>query len=127
MSRSLEDVQVGDELYLRSSNELHEARRRMSPVQLAEWLPPTVTVEKVGPKRVAFVSAYGRLAYANRETGRIDDWTWLQRKEAFHEERARSEMWRHLKGYGLEPGLGHRNKIPTEVLAKILMILEETS
>lgn len=114
---ALAGVKPGDVLFYRNVNEERRHQRG------EDGLPPTVLITKVGPKRVAY-EQHGRPVYASIESGRIDDWSWLQRREAYHENVARDGMWATLKALGLGPvGYGD-NDIPTEKLAKIVLLLE---
>lgn len=115
---SLEGVKVGDELYKRDANE------RLKPgVE-----PPKVTIVKVGPKRVAY-EVRDRLVYANIETGRVDDWGWLETIDHHREQAERVELVRRLKPHGLEPrlGAGDARGIPITTLREIVRLLDESS
>jgi hypothetical protein len=117
MSAALAGVTIGVEVFYRNVNEAHgRARWTDEP-----YIPTLVTIVKVGPKRVQYES-YGRPAYANIETGRIDDWSFLQTQAAWHEANARSELAKALLEHKVK--LEHGNHVSLARLAALLAVME---
>lgn len=116
--RALDGVEVGDVLFLRNANEHHGRRTSTDD----DWTPPEVTITKVGPKRVMF-SQYGRDTYAKIEDGRVDDWSRLQTKASFHDEKERRRIVGALNVHGIQLN-GRGRTIPTPTLGAIVDMLE---
>ena len=114
----LGDVEVGDVLYYRNVNEHHGAHR--SPEEREQWTPPTVEINKAGPKRVGFLQ-YGRQKYASRQTRAVDDWTWLETMEQHEEAARRLAMIRQLAEAGVTLS---RATLDTALIVRLVAALE---